>query len=82
MQGTFRSRRLRSAAANGGISMASETHPARSMACQNRHGFSSESELVTVRFWMNGCAQMAHVHPAGLQRYRRDLLAKGAVLLN
>ena len=62
--------------------MAFESHPVRPVAPQHRHGFSSASDLVTVQFWMNGCAQVAQVHPAGLQRYRRELLAMGAVLLN
>ena len=39
-------------------------------------------ESVCVRFWMNGCSQVAHVSRSALSRYRRDLLATGAVLLN
>ena len=62
--------------------MAFESDPVRPVAPQHRHGFSRASDLVTVQFWMNGCAQVAQVHPAGLQRYRRELLATGAVLLN
>ena len=31
---------------------------------------------------MNGCSQVAHVNRSALSRYRRDLLATGAVLLN
>jgi hypothetical protein len=49
---------------------------------QQRYGSSAHADLVAVQFWMNGCAQVAQVHPAGLQRYRRELLATGAVLLN
>lgn len=43
---------------------------------------SCEDESVCVQFWMNGCSQVAHVSRSGLGRYRRDLLATGAVLLN
>ena len=39
-------------------------------------------DLVCVQFWMNGCSQVAHVSRFALSRYRRDLLATGAVLLN
>ncbi|QNI73116.1 hypothetical protein [Synechococcus sp. NOUM97013] len=39
-------------------------------------------DLVAVPFWMNGCAQVAHVSREGLRRCRQDLLATGAVLLN
>ena len=39
-------------------------------------------DLVCVQFWMNGCSQVAHVSRSALGRYRRDLLATGAVLLN
>ena len=39
-------------------------------------------DLVAVPFWMNGCAQVAHVSQEGLRRCRQDLLATGAVLLN
>ena len=39
-------------------------------------------ESVCVQFWMNGCSQVVHVSRSGLGRYRRDLLATGAVLLN
>jgi len=40
------------------------------------------ADLVVVPFWMNGCAQVAHVSRKGLLRCRQDLLATGAVLLN
>ena len=40
------------------------------------------ADLVAVPFWMNGCAQVAHVSREGLRRCRQDLLATGAVLLN
>ncbi|QNI53887.1 hypothetical protein SynBIOSE41_01371 [Synechococcus sp. BIOS-E4-1] len=43
---------------------------------------SAAEESVCVRFWMNGCSQVAHVSRSSLGRYRRDLLATGAVLLN
>ena len=53
------------------------------------HGYSDsqpdareDNQPVCVRFWMNGCAQVVHVSAEGLSRYRRDLLATGAVLLN
>lgn len=62
--------------------MAFETHQARAVARQHCHGFPSESDLVTVQFWMNGCAQVAQVNPSELTRYRHNLLATGAVLLN
>ncbi len=39
-------------------------------------------DLVCVQFWMNGCSQVSHVSRSALGRYRRDLLATGAVLLN
>ena len=39
-------------------------------------------DLVCVQFWMNGCSQVAHVSRSAHGRYRRDLLATGAVLLN
>ena len=39
-------------------------------------------DLVCVQFWMNGCSQVAQVSRSALGRYRRDLLATGAVLLN
>jgi len=61
--------------------MAFESDPVRPVALQHRHGFSSASDLVTVQFWMNGCAQVAHISPASLRRYRQELLATGAVLL-
>ena len=54
--------------------MASDLHQPTTLA--------EQSDLVTVQFWMNGCAQVAHVKPANLQRCRRRLLATGAVLLN
>ena len=38
--------------------------------------------LVCLQFWMNGCSQVAQVSRSALGRYRRDLLATGAVLLN
>ena len=43
---------------------------------------SCSEDLVCVQFWMNGCSQVAHVSRSALGRYRRDLLATGAVLLN
>ncbi|WP_115126774.1 hypothetical protein [Synechococcus sp. GEYO] len=39
-------------------------------------------DQVCVQFWRNGCSQVAHVSRSALGRYRRDLLATGAVLLN
>ena len=56
------------------FTMASDLHQPTTLA--------EQSDLVTVQFWMNGCAQVAHVNPANLQRCRRRLLATGAVLLN
>jgi hypothetical protein len=41
----------------------------------------AHADLVAVQFWMNGCAQVAHISPAGLRRYRQELLATGAVML-
>lgn len=58
-------RRLRFPAAIRAFGTASEAH----------------ADLVAVQFWMNGCAQVAHISPAGLRRYRQELLATGAVLL-
>ena len=40
------------------------------------------AESVCLRFWMNGCSQVVHVSASSASRYRRDLLATGAVLLN
>jgi len=72
---------MRFPAATRAFGMASDALKSHASFRQQRYGSTAHADLVAVQFWMNGCAQVAHISPAGLRRYRQELLATGAVLL-
>jgi len=61
--------------------MASDALKSHASFRQPSYGSTAHADLVAVQFWMNGCAQVAHISPASLRLYRQELLTTGAVLL-
>ena len=69
----------------GSASCSESTFSSRSINSGSEDFYAEDlygEDLVCVQFWMNGCSQVAQVSRSAFGRYRRDLLATGAVLLN